>query len=193
MAETYVSKVFVNGEGIDLTADTAKEAQVLAGYTFHKSNGEPTTGTCTFDSNTQDASAEVAEVLSGETFYARGAKQTGTMPRVGKQTSTISDVDDAIPISQGYHDGSGTVTIAATEAAKLKNHANIKAGITILGETGTYGGEEIKATSKDVTPTFSEQTILPGTGYDYLSQVKVAPIPVTKTLNASGGYTITVG
>lgn len=188
----FISKVFVNGEGIDLTGDTAKEANVLSGYTFHKSNGETVTGTCTFDSDTTSATAEQAEVLSGETFFARGTKQTGTMPNVGKQTGTISARNDSVSISQGYHDGSGTVQISATEKNKLIA-SNIKTGISILGVTGSYGGEAVSVTSKEVTPTFSEQTILPGSGYDYLSQVKVAAIPVTKTLNASGGYTITVG
>ena len=41
--------------------------------------------------------------------------------------------------------------------------------------------------------TFEEQTVLPYEGYDYLSQVTVAAIPVTETENSAGGITVTVG
>lgn len=193
MAEEYISKIVAGQYVIDLTADTADEAHVLAPYTFHKNNGQPVTGTCTYDSNTQDATADVAEVLSGETFYARGAKMTGTMPNIGRQSSSmITKKAQIVTIQQGYHDGTGAIGIAQSEKDKLIP-ANIKSGVVILDVTGTYGGEAVKATAKSATPSFSEQTILPGTGYDYLSQVTVAAIPVTKVLNSTGGYTVTVG
>lgn len=192
MATEYVSKLVAGEYMIDLTADTADEAHVLASYTFHKNNGQTATGTCTFDSNTQSATAEIAEVLSGETFYARGTKYTGTMPNVGKQTGTINSKNGSVTISQGYHDGTGVVSLNQTEINKLVA-GNIKSGVVLFGVTGSYGGEAVKATTKSATPSFQEQTILPGTGYDYLSQVTVAAIPVTKVLNSTGGYTVTVG
>lgn len=188
----YVSKIVVGENVIDLTGDSVKESDVLKGKTFHRNDGTPSTGTCEFDSNTTDATAESAEVLNGETFYARGQKQTGSMPNRGKQTGSISDADDVVTILQGYHDGSGGIGIAATELAKLKDHSNIKSGVTILGETGTYSGEGVTAEKKTVIPSFSVQNVLPTTT-DYLSEVEVAAIPVTKVLNASGGYTVTVG
>lgn len=187
-----ISKIVVGDDILDLTGDSVKESDVLKGKTFHKNNGDPATGTCEFDSNTTDATAEVAEVLNGETFYARGQKQTGSMPNIGKQQISITDADTPVKISQGYHDGSGSATIDSTELAKLKDHSNIKAGVTILGETGTYAGESVTAEAKEVTPSFSQQNVLPTTT-DYLSQVTVKPIPVTKVLNSTGGYTVTVG
>ena len=52
----------------------------------------------------------------------------------------------------GYHDGSGTVTIAAAEKAKLVPD-NIRQGITILGVEGAMSGtEDVKAQAKTVTP-----------------------------------------
>ena len=121
---------------IDLTADTVTADKILASYTAHDATGNTITGTCDFDVNSQDANVKVAEILSGKTAYARGTKLTGTMPNNGSVSLTISTLDDSVSIAQGYHDGSGKVSILDTEKAKLIA-ANIKQGITILGVTGT--------------------------------------------------------
>lgn len=184
--------IFGNTVLIDLTTDTATAAQILRGFTAHINTGDQVTGTCDYDADTSDATAQVAEILSGVTAYVNGVKLTGTMPNRGAISETIDDVDDVINVPQGYHDGSGTVTIDATEAAKLRNHANIKAGVTILGETGSYTGEAVSAQSKNVTPYTTSQTVLPDSGYDYLSQVVVGAISYVETANAYG-TTVTIG
>lgn len=177
---------------VDMTGDTATAQQILDGFTAHINTGEQVEGTCTYDADTSDANALVAEILSGRTAYVSGSKLTGTMPNNGAVAGVISDADDVVTVAQGFHDGSGTVKISATEVAKLKNHGNIKAGVVILGETGTYTGEGVSAQSKTVTPTTSSQTVLPDTGYDYLSQVTVNAIPYVETANAHG-TTVTIG
>lgn len=187
------NKIIFGGEvQIDLTGDTATAAQILDGFTAHINTGEQVEGTCTYDADTSDATVQVAEILNGKTAYANGTKLTGTMPNNGAADGVISDADDIYTVPQGYHDGSGTVKISATEVAKLKNHANIKAGITILGETGTYTGEGATAQAKTATPSKTAQTILPDTDYDYLSQVTVEAIPYVETANAYG-TTVTIG
>lgn len=193
MANQYVSKVVLGSETlIDLTADTITANKLLSGYTAHGANGAEITGTCTFDANTQDATAAVAEVLTTKTFYKAGTKMTGTMPNIGKQTSTISTKAQSVTISQGYHDGSGSVSISSTEQAKIIA-GNIKQGVEILGVTGTLEpSSSITAQSKTATPSLSSQIILPDDNYDYLSQVTVNAIPVTRTDNASGGVTVTI-
>ncbi len=177
---------------IDLSADTVDAAHVLSGATFHDKSGAPVTGACTYDSDTTDDTAAVAEILSGKTAHARGAKLTGTMTNNGSVTGTISTKDGTYTIPQGYHDGSGKVQISSTEQAKIIA-GNIKSGVQLLGVTGTYGGEDIKAQAKSATPTFSAQEIQPDSGYDYLSGVTVAAIPVTYTDNSAGGKTVTIG
>lgn len=187
------SKIVINGETyIDLTADTVVEGDVASGKTFHKADGTVGTGTNTYDSDTSDDTALIAEVLDGKTFHARGAALEGTMPNNGAVSGTITTKNGTYTVPQGYHDGSGTVQISSSERSKIIP-GNIKAGIVILGETGTYTGEGVSAESKTVTPTFAQQTVLPGTGFDYLSQVTVNAIPVTEVVNASGGTTVTVG
>lgn len=188
------SKVVVNGEVyIDLSNDNITAANVDEGVTFHLPNGEAGVGTSTKDADTSDATLLDAEAAAGKTFYKDGIKHTGTAPVRGGVTGEISDVDESYTIPIGLHDGSGTVSISATEAAKLKNHQNIKAGVEILGELGEYSGEDAEVQAKTATPSFSSQVILPDTGYDYLSQVTVAAIPITEVVNASGGTTVTIG
>lgn len=193
MAETFKNKVIYGGETlIDLTSDTVEQNKVLAGYTFHHKSGAIQTGTCTYDADTSDATASASEILATRTAYVSGAKVTGSMVNNGGVTGTITTKAQEYTIPTGYHDGSGKVSIATTEQNKIIA-GNIKSGVVILGVEGTYTGEAISAQSKTATPTTSSQTILPDTGYDYLSQVTVNAIPYTETLNSAGGYTVTIG
>ena len=195
MPDKYNSKV-VLADGtvlIDLTADTVDAAHILSGYTAHGKDGAPITGTCTFDSDTSDDTAAVGEILAGKTAHARGTLLTGTMPNRGAVTGTISTKAGTYTIPQGYHDGSGNVSISSTEQAKIIA-TNIRQGITILGVEGSMSGQEdMNAQAKSATPTFSSQVISPDTGYNCLSQVTVNPITVTYSDNAAGGQTVTIG
>lgn len=189
-----VSKVIYGGNTlIDLTADTVKKDKILKGYTAHGADGEPITGTCEFDANTQDATATEAEILAGKTAYNKGVKITGKMTNNGAVSGNISSKSGKYTIPQGYHDGSGSVQISTTEQAKIIP-SNIRDGVTILGVEGTMSGSEgVKAQNKTVTPSASEQTVLPDTGYTHLSQVTVAPIPYIESDNSAGGKTVTIG
>lgn len=184
--------VFGSKTLIDLTGDTVTADKLLSGITAHDKAGEVITGSCTYDSDTQDATAAVAEVLTGKTFYARGTKQTGTMPNNGAVSGVITTVAQTYSIPTGFHDGSGTVSIDSTEQQKIIA-ANIKQGITILGVEGNYSGESINTQSKTVTPTTQQQLVQPDEGYDYLSSVTVNPIPYQETENSAGGTTVTIG
>lgn len=187
--------IFGNQTIIDLTDATLDKNdgdQILSGGTAYGNDGEKITGTCTYNADTTDADVSASEVLDGKTFYgASGAKQTGTMPNRGAVSGTIDDVSTPYSIQAGYHDGSGTVGVDSTEAAKIIP-GNIKDGVEILGVTGTYTGEDIHAQSKTATPYTTQQVILPDTGYDYLSQVTVNAITYTETPNQYG-TTVTIG
>lgn len=193
MANSNVNKVIYGSQVlIDLTADTVEAGKLLKGYTAHDKSGAVITGTCTFDVNSQDGTAAVAEILSGKTAYARGSKLTGTMPNNGAVVGEISGKNGVYAIPLGFHDGSGSVAISQTEQDKIVA-GNIKAGVEILGVTGTYSGEAITAQSKSVIPKTTAQTIQPDTGYDYLSAVTVNAIPYTESDNSAGGKTVTIG
>ena len=194
MANEYVNKVVLSsGETlIDLSGDTADAAHVLKGSTFHDKSGAPKTGTCTYDSDTSEDTVAVSEILVGKTAHARGVKITGTMPNNGAVSGSIATKDGQYAIPQGFHDGSGKVGIASTEKAKLIP-GNIKSGVEVLGVTGSYSGESINAQTKSVTPSFTQQVVQPDDGYDYLSTLSVAAIPVAYADNAAGGRTVTIG
>ena len=190
---SYNKVIFGGKTIIDLTGDTVTEDKILSGYTAHDKSGASIEGTCSFDVDSQDATAAVAEILNGKTAYARGSKLTGTMPNRGSVTGTISTKTDQYTIPQGYHDGSGKVGIDATEQGKLIP-TNIRNGVTILGILGTMSGtEDANPQSKTVTPSTTMQTILPDDGYNYLSQVVVNAIPYVESENSAGGTTVTIG
>lgn len=194
MADKKVNKVVYGGTVlIDLTGDTVTADKVLTGYTAHDKSGATITGTCDYDVNSEDATVAVAEILTGKTAYARGSKITGTMPNNGAVTKSISTKTQEVSIAQGYHDGSGKVSISSTEQAKIIP-TNIRDGVTILGVTGTMSGTEgARAQAKTVTPTTTVQNVLPDDGYNYLSQVTVNAIPYVESDNSAGGTTVTIG
>lgn len=190
-----INKVVYGGNTlIDLTADTVTADKLLDGYTAHGKDGEVVTGTCTFDVDSQDATVAVAEILKDKTAYARGTKLTGTMPNNGAVKGTISNVAGSFTIAQGYHDGSGKVTINSTEQAKIIA-TNIREGVTILGVTGTMSGSEDEKPEegKQVTPTTLDQTIVPSSGYSCFREIVVKAIPYVESANSAGGMTATIG
>lgn len=196
MANEYVNKVIYGGQTlIDLTGDDVTAADVLTGKKFHLPSGAEGTGTCAYDADTSDATATAAEILATKTAYKNGSKLTGTMPNNGSVSGTISTKAQQYSIAQGYHDGTGKVSIDSTEQAKIVE-GNIKNGVQILGVTGTYTGSElIKATTKSVTPYTTAKTYLPSDDgdYDYYTQVIVSAIAYNEVVNAAGGKTVTIG
>ena len=192
-ATNTINKVIYGGNVlIDLTGDTVTASDILSGKKAHDKSGTSITGTCTYDTNTTDATAQASEILATKTAYVNKNKITGSMTNNGAVTGTISTKAGQYTIPSGYHDGSGKVSISSTEQNKIIA-GNIKSGVSILGVTGTYSGEAVTAQSKTATPSTSSQVILPDQNYDYLSQVTVNAIPYTETLNSAGGYTAEIG
>ena len=178
---------------IDLTTDTAEQADVLSGKYFHLKTGERVAGTCTYNADTSDANASASEILNGRTAYVNGNKITGEMTNNGAVSGTISTKNGSYVVPAGYHNGLGSVSIDSTEQAKIIA-SNIKSGVSILGVVGDYSGEAVTAGSVSAVPYLTAQTILPSSiSKDYISQVDIAAIAITESDNAAGGKTVTIG
>ena len=91
-------------------------------------------GTATFY-DTSDASAANTNILTGKTAYGPSGSISGSMADNGATGGTISTKAGTVTIPAGYTTG-GTVSISATEQAKIIA-ANIKSGVTILGQAGS--------------------------------------------------------
>ena len=195
MANTYVNQVGL-ADGtvlIDLTSDTAVAADVASGKYFHLATGERVQGSSTKDSDTTDANATAADILDGKTAYVNKNKIEGSMTNRGTVNGTISTKDGTYTIPAGCHSGLGSVGIDSTEQSKIIP-GNIKSGIVILGVTGNYSGESVTAGSISPTPYLTSKTYQPSDiSKDYFSEVTVAAITVTRTDNAAGGVTVTIG
>jgi len=193
MANQYKNKIIYGGTTlIDLTVDDVTRSDVLSGKKFHLPSGEPTTGTCTYDADTSDATATAGEILATKTAYKNGSKITGSMTNNGSVTGTISTLNGQYTIPQGFHDGSGKVSISSTEQAKIIPE-NIRQGVVVLGVTGTMSGsEDVNAQTKTVTPLTTSATYSPDTGYNYFSEFTVSAIPYVESDNAAGGVTVTI-
>ena len=187
------NKVIYGGKVlIDLTGDTVTPADLAKGVIAHDKSGAEITGTSTKDSDTSADTAAASEILSGKTAHVKGKLVTGSMPNNGAVSGSINTVAGEYTIPQGYHDGSGKVSISAAEQAKLVAK-NIRQGVVVLGITGTMSTTEgLKAQAKTATPKTTKQTIIPDETYNALSQVEIAAIPYTETDNDAGGLTVAI-
>lgn len=101
--------------------------------------------------DTEDATADAAEIITGKTAYVGGQKVTGSMPSNGDVSEDITTVAQEVEVPAGYTTG-GTVKIAAAEQAKIIA-GNIKAGVTILGvagKTSVVDTEDADAAAGDI-------------------------------------------
>lgn len=85
--------------------------------------------------DTTGATVAADNILTGKTAFGAVGSVTGTMANNGAVAGSISTVAGTYTVPAGYHNGKGTVSIAAAEQAKLIS-GNIKAGVTVLGVSG---------------------------------------------------------
>lgn len=92
---------------------------------------------------TGDADATGSDILSGKSAFGPSGEISGSMANNGATGGTISTKAGTVSIPAGYTSG-GSVKISDTEQAKIIA-ANIKSGVTILGQAGSL-----------TTPTISQ-------------------------------------
>jgi hypothetical protein len=194
MAENQYKNKVVLADGtvlIDLTPDDVLPENVDSGIKFHDKSGAPKVGTSRKTVDASEATATAAEILLGKTAGKGSEIITGTMPDNSGKNVEIKDAEGTV-IPKGFSDGSAKAVLSADELSKLIP-GNIKEGVTILGVAGAFGADDISSQTKEVTPTFADQTVQPDAGVSYLSSVKVKAIPVSYSDNNAGGVTVTIG
>lgn len=95
-----INKVIRKGTTVlDLTSDTVTPETLMQGVTAHNAAGDPIVGTASSGIDTSDATATAADMLSGETAYAKGEKITGTFTidsELTTQDNLISQIQTAL-------------------------------------------------------------------------------------------------
>lgn len=130
--------------------------------------------------NTSDATlASNDNLLEGSIAYGQdGVKYEGAMPNVGRQVSVIDNKEDVITIQNGYHNGTGTVSIDKTNL----DGANILSGKPILG----VPGEIPDKSAATVELTTSKSVVIPDGYYHNGAKVVVNDSDLKKENIRSG-------
>ena len=173
------SKVVYYGQTLmDITDTTAVASDVAVGKYFYTADGVKTEGT----------SASGGTIIVTETEDSHGGtivEITGDEIRLQSKTATPTTSTQSITPDTNYHGlsavtvnpipseyivPSGTKTITQNGTEDVSQYANVTVNVQ---------AEEVNLQSKTATPTESQQTISPDSGYDGLSSVTVGAISST--------------
>ena len=66
--------------------------------------------------------ASASNILTGKSAFLNGEELKGTMANIGAEEIVLSASKLSAPISQGYHDGTGTASITLGEAVNVSNN-----------------------------------------------------------------------
>ena len=143
----------------------------------------------TLVTDTADATATAAQILSGKTAYVKGAKVTGTIPSKAAATYTPGTTDQTIAAGQ-YLSGAQTIKGSANLKAE-----NIKQGVNIMGIMGSL----VSAAVSNMTYYYNTASItIPISGTVFLEiaaqgswDFRIIYVPATDTAyQFSAGSTI---
>lgn len=193
LGEDKISRVIMSVESVDGGTNTndatlSSGAQMLQGVTAY-SKGAKYTGTiATVEEPTPDISVSsdgliAASVSNPKGYQSESTTKTTTQQLTTKGATTItpSSASQTAVNSGVYTTGKITVSAVPTETKTITANGtyNPTSGKYFSSVTVNVAGESFNTQTKSVSPTESEQTITPDTGYDGLSSVTVGAISST--------------
>lgn len=135
--------------------------------------------------DTSDANATAAQILTGYTGYVNDVLITGTMPNRGAVSQTLN-CGGSYTIPQGYHNGSGKVT---ANSLASQTSGNATAAQVLSGYTVWVNGSKITGT---MTNRGAVSYSLPANGsYTIAAGYHNGSGKVTQSLTTQGGKTVT--
>lgn len=108
--------------------------------------------------DTSSVTATAADVLAGKKFVdANGVDVTGTMDNKGNVSLTLNGItDNSVTIPQGYHGGSGTVTLNDNIKNEVSSQKTLIQEITSIVENKASAYPTVSYDSTTQTLTITE-------------------------------------
>ena len=114
-----------------------------------KANNLPNKGS-SGGTDVSGVTATAGDVLSGKVIVnSSGQEVTGTMPNNGAVSQTVTANGD-VSIAEGYHNGSGKITVNVEGGASMPTDGDAASGDVLSGKTFYSGGSKKTGTMKTV-------------------------------------------
>lgn len=200
--QTIASGQYLNGSQTILGDDDLRAYNIKKGVSIFNVTGTYEGTGSGGGIDTSDATATENDIEEGKTAYVNGAKVTGTLSELDMiNAENVSDfratmncyIVAAQSPRKGIVQAGGLVGLkTAPSLFGTCKPEDVRQGVTFTSENGlraagtlVVSGNNPVLQSKTVSPTTSQQTVTPDSGYEGLSQVTVNAMPTVELAKPS--------